>query len=149
MNDVLIKIRDLNTRIGEGPRAVRAVDGLNLEIRRGETFALVGESGCGKSMTALSVMRLLPEPAGRIASGEIWLDGLELLGLPEVKMRRVRGGRIAMTFQERMASLNPFNNTKACGVAPREIALWNCWMRWVFPIQDAGTLTIRTNCLVE
>src|SRR3972149_6196734 len=107
MNDVLIKIRDLNTRIGEGPRAVRAVDGLNLEIRRGETFALVGESGCGKSMTALSVMRLLPEPAGRIASGEIWLDGLELLGLPEVKMRRVRGGRIAMIFQEPMTSLNP------------------------------------------
>ncbi|MEE8428574.1 MAG: ABC transporter ATP-binding protein, partial [Gammaproteobacteria bacterium] len=70
-------------------------------------FALVGESGCGKSMMALSIMRLLPEPAGRIVSGQIWLDGVELLGLPEVKMRRFRGGRIAMIFQEPMTSLNP------------------------------------------
>jgi len=107
LNDVLIKIRDLNTRIGDGPRAVRAVDGVSLDIRRGETFALVGESGCGKSMTALSIMRLLPEPAGRIVSGQIWLDGVELLGLSEVKMRQFRGGRIAMIFQEPMTSLNP------------------------------------------
>ena len=86
--------------------AVRAVDGIELELRPGECFALVGESGCGKSMTALSIMRLLPE-AGRIAGGRVELDGLDLLGLPEAAMRAVRGKRVAMIFQEPSTALNP------------------------------------------
>jgi peptide/nickel transport system ATP-binding protein len=86
--------------------AVRAVDGVDLEIRRGETFAIVGESGCGKTMTALSLMRLLPE-TGRIVSGSVELAGLDVLGLPEAAMRAVRGRRMAMIFQEPATSLNP------------------------------------------
>jgi peptide/nickel transport system ATP-binding protein len=85
---------------------VRAVDGIEFELRPGECFALVGESGCGKSMTALSIMRLLPE-AGRIAGGRIDLEGLDLLGLPEAAMRAVRGKRVAMIFQEPSTALNP------------------------------------------
>ena len=89
---------------------VRAIDGLQLAIERGETFALVGESGCGKSMTALALMRLLPEN-GYVAAGDITLgsgrDAVDVLGLPESQMRRVRGGRIGMIFQEPATSLNP------------------------------------------
>ncbi len=106
MSDILLRIENLKTWIGSGPRPVRAVDGVDLEICRGETFALLGESGCGKSMTALSIMRLLP-PAGRIVDGHVELDGVPLLDLPEVAMRQERGGRMGMIFQEPMTSLNP------------------------------------------
>ena len=85
---------------------MRAVDGVDLELRRGECFALVGESGCGKSMTALSITRLLPE-SGRIESGRVLLDGHDLLALPEAAMRAVRGRRVAMIFQEPATALNP------------------------------------------
>jgi len=86
---------------------VRAVDGVDLEVQRGECLALVGESGCGKSVTALSVLRLVPSPAGRIAGGEVWFEGRELLALSEREMRRVRGAGIAMVFQEPLTSLCP------------------------------------------
>ncbi len=85
---------------------VKAIDGLNLAITRGETFALVGESGCGKSMTALALMRLLPEN-GRVVGGRVGLEGKDLLALPEAGMREIRGGRIGMIFQEPGTSLNP------------------------------------------
>lgn len=85
---------------------LKAVDGVSFHIEQGETLALVGESGCGKSMTALSILRLLPEP-GRIVGGEIHLDGRDLLHLPEIEIRRVRGNDISMIFQEPMTSLNP------------------------------------------
>jgi len=106
MSEVLLRVRDLRTVLHGNGEPVRAVDGVDLEIRRGETFAIVGESGCGKSMTALSLMRLLPE-TGRIAAGSVELDGVDLLGLPEAAMRAVRGRRIAMIFQEPATSLNP------------------------------------------
>jgi peptide/nickel transport system ATP-binding protein len=102
----LLRIENLRTWIDAGETVVRAVDGVSLDIARGETFALVGESGCGKSLTALSVMRLLPD-AGQIVDGKIELDGENLLALPETRMRDVRGARIAMIFQEPMLSLNP------------------------------------------
>ena len=86
MNDVLLRVTDLQARFGSGEREVRAVDGVSFEIRRGETFALLGESGCGKSMTSLSIMRLLPQPAGRIAGGSVVFNGQELLTLPEAAM---------------------------------------------------------------
>jgi peptide/nickel transport system ATP-binding protein len=101
-----LKVRDLRTILHTATGTVRAVDGIDLELRPGECFALVGESGCGKSMTALSIMRLLPE-AGRIAGGRVELDGLDLLGLPEAAMRAVRGKRVAMIFQEPSTALNP------------------------------------------
>ena len=106
MTDTLLKVENLQTWLGSGEHPVRAVDGVDLEIRRGETFALLGESGCGKSMTALSIMRLLP-PAGRIVGGEVLLDGESVLDLPEYRMREARGGRMSMIFQEPMTSLNP------------------------------------------
>jgi peptide/nickel transport system ATP-binding protein len=102
----LLRIENLRTWIDTGDTVVRAVDGVSLEVKRGETFALLGESGCGKSMTALSVMRLLPD-AGRIVGGTVELNGENLLALPEIAMREVRGARIAMIFQEPMLSLNP------------------------------------------
>ena len=106
MSQPLLSIENLSTWIDTGDAPVRAVDGLSLTIERGETFALLGESGCGKSITALSVMRLLPE-AGRVVDGRVLLDGVDLLQLPETEMRSVRGARVGMIFQEPMLSLNP------------------------------------------
>jgi len=105
-NCPLLRIENLRTWIDTGETVVRAVDGVSLAVERGETFALLGESGCGKSVTALSVMRLLPD-AGQIVGGTVELDGENLLALPEIAMRDVRGARIAMIFQEPMLSLNP------------------------------------------
>jgi peptide/nickel transport system ATP-binding protein len=102
----LLEVRDLRMEFSVAGKRIRAVDGVTLDVGRQETFALLGESGCGKSMTALSIMRLLPDN-GRIAGGSITLDGQELLSLPERKMRTIRGGRIGMIFQEPMTSLNP------------------------------------------
>ncbi|MEA3276469.1 MAG: ABC transporter ATP-binding protein [Pseudomonadota bacterium] len=106
MIETLLTVANLTTRLGNESRPVRVVDGVDLAIRRGETFALIGESGCGKSMTALSLMRLLP-PYGRIVAGSVRLGDTELLELPESDMRRVRGGRMGMIFQEPQTSLNP------------------------------------------
>jgi peptide/nickel transport system ATP-binding protein len=106
MSDLLLRVSNLKTIIGSDASSVRVVDGLDLEIRRGETFTLLGESGCGKSMSALSIMRLLPA-GGRITDGQVELNGVDLLKLSELDMRRVRGGRMAMIFQEPMSSLNP------------------------------------------
>ena len=107
MSDILLSVENLQTHFGSGEQTVRAVDNVSFEIKKGETFALLGESGCGKSMTSMSIMRLVPEPAGRVVSGSVKLDGQDLLSLPEVAMRKIRGGRIAMIFQEPMTSLNP------------------------------------------
>ncbi|MCE7915855.1 MAG: ATP-binding cassette domain-containing protein, partial [Nitrosomonas sp. PRO4] len=102
----LLEIEGLETLLHTGNTPVRAVDGISLQISTGETFALLGESGCGKSMTALSIMRLLPD-VGEIVAGHINIDGKDLLRLPESEMRRIRGKRISMIFQEPMLSLNP------------------------------------------
>jgi len=106
MTNPLLRVGALTTLLGSEDRPVRVVDGVDLEIRRGETFALLGESGCGKSMMALSLMRLLP-PSGRITEGSVRLGDTELLELPERAMRGVRGGRMGMIFQEPQTSLNP------------------------------------------
>ncbi len=105
--DNVLEIDGLRTefRIGGVWRA--AVDGVSLVLARGETLALVGESGCGKSITALSVMGLVPAPAGRIGGGHIRLEGEDLVGLPEERLEKLRGDRMAMIFQEPMTSLNP------------------------------------------
>jgi len=102
----VLEVNNLRTVLDTAGGQVRAVDGIDFELRAGECFALVGESGSGKSMTALSIMRLLPE-AGRIADGSAVLDGVDLMGLPEAAMRAVRGRRVAMIFQEPSTALNP------------------------------------------
>ncbi|NOX08486.1 MAG: ABC transporter ATP-binding protein [Gammaproteobacteria bacterium] len=104
---LLLQVQDLHTSLLLEDKRLRVVDGIDLEIHRGETLAILGESGCGKSMTALSLMRLLPTPVGQITQGKISLGGLDILSLSESDMRRLRGARIAMIFQEPMTSLNP------------------------------------------
>jgi len=105
--DVLLDVRNLQTQFVVSRGVVRAVDGVSWDVRAGETVALVGESGCGKSVSALSIMRLVDEPAGRIVGGQILFKERDLLTLSDEEMRHVRGREIAMIFQEPMTSLNP------------------------------------------
>jgi oligopeptide/dipeptide ABC transporter ATP-binding protein len=105
--DLLLDVRGLRTHFHVMDGVVKAVDGVDFSLARGQTLGLVGESGCGKSVTALSIMRLIDSPPGRIVGGEIWFDGRDLRQLDESGMRDVRGNEIAMIFQEPMTSLNP------------------------------------------
>src|SRR5262245_906570 len=107
MTDLLLSVRDLKTYFRTPDGIARAVDGVSFDIQRGETFALVGESGCGKSVTAFSIIRLLAQPPGFIAGGAILYKGTDILRLPEFEMRNLRGREISMIFQEPMTSLNP------------------------------------------
>ncbi|HYS15022.1 MAG TPA: ABC transporter ATP-binding protein, partial [Burkholderiaceae bacterium] len=102
----MLEITDLHTELDTDSGVVRAVEALDLTIERGETFALVGESGCGKSMTALSILRLLPEN-GRVTQGAVRVEGTDIVQLPEARMRDVRGRRVGIIFQEPTTSLNP------------------------------------------
>lgn len=103
----LLEIKDLHTEFRTPAGVARAVNGVSMSLDRGETLAVVGESGCGKSVTAFSVMRLIQDPPGRITGGKIIFDGTDLLTLGAADMRRIRGDRISMIFQEPMTSLNP------------------------------------------
>ncbi len=106
-SDVILSVRDLRTQFFTQDGVVHAVDGVSFDLKRGETLCIVGESGCGKSVTALSIMGLIPPKIGRIAGGSIRFEETELTTLPEKEMRRIRGNRISMIFQEPMTSLNP------------------------------------------
>lgn len=103
----ILEVRDLHTQFRTLDGIVRAVDGVSFHVARGETLGIVGESGCGKSVTAMSILRLIPPETGRIASGSIKFEGEELTTLSEEEMKRLRGHRISMIFQEPMTSLNP------------------------------------------
>jgi len=109
MEESLINVRGLKTYFFHPPSAdvIKAVDDVSFSIKKGETLGIVGESGCGKTMTALSLLRLIPSPPGRIVSGEIVCQGKDILSLPEKEMRKIRGKVISMIFQEPMTSLNP------------------------------------------
>jgi ABC-type dipeptide/oligopeptide/nickel transport system ATPase component len=104
---VLLEVEDLHTEFDTAAGTVRAVDGVSYTVDEGETVGIVGESGCGKSVGALSILRLIPEPPGRITRGRVRFGGRNLLELSEARMREVRGGQIGMVFQEPMTSLNP------------------------------------------
>ncbi len=106
-DELLLEVDDLVVEFTTEEGTVRAVDGVSLKVPRGKTLAVVGESGCGKSVTALSLLRLIPSPPGRIVRGVIRYDGRDLLKLKEAEMRKLRGNRISMIFQEPMTSLNP------------------------------------------
>lgn len=103
----LLEVRNLKTYFDTDAGTVKAVDGVSFSIEPGKTLGIVGESGCGKSVTSLSIMQLLPKPVGRIAGGEIVMNGKNLLTLSEPEMRKIRGNDISMIFQEPMTSLNP------------------------------------------
>ena len=108
--NALLTVEDLHTFFYTDDGTVRSVDGVSFGLGHGETVALVGESGCGKSVTALSIMRLIPSPPGKIESGSVVFDGKELLSLSEPEMRKLRGNRLAMIFQEPVSSLSPIHS---------------------------------------
>lgn len=103
----LLEVRNLKTYFDTDAGTVKAVDGVSFSIEPGKTLGIVGESGCGKSVTSLSIMGLLPKPVGRVAGGEIVMNGVDLFNLSEPEMRKIRGNDISMIFQEPMTSLNP------------------------------------------
>jgi len=107
MSDLLLDVRDLQTYFFTDRGIAKAVDHVSFQLYQGQTLGIVGESGCGKSVTALSIMRLIPAPPGRIVGGEILFEAQNLLSLSEDAMRTIRGGKIAMIFQEPMTALNP------------------------------------------
>jgi oligopeptide transport system ATP-binding protein len=107
-NGNLLEVKDLRTYFQTEDGLVKAVDGISFDLKRGETLGIVGESGSGKSVTNLSIIRLIPDPPGKIVSGEVIFDGEDLFLLSPESIRRVRGRRIAMIFQDPMTSLNPF-----------------------------------------
>ena len=107
MSNQLLGIENLQTHFYVRGQVAKAVDDVSLEIQAGQTLGLVGESGCGKSVTAHSIIRLIPDPPGKIVSGRILFEGTDLVSLPEDRMRRIRGNQISMIFQEPMTSLNP------------------------------------------
>ncbi len=103
----LLEVRNLKTQFFTSAGTVHAVDGISYDVAQGETVAIVGESGCGKSVGAMSIMRLIPDPPGRVVGGEVIFDGQDLLKISEPEMRKIRGRHIGMIFQEPMTSLNP------------------------------------------
>ncbi len=107
MSEEILEVRDLRTYFHTDEGVVPAVDGVDFTLKRGKTLCVVGESGCGKSVTAFTVMRLIPMPPGKVESGEILYNGKDLVKLTENEMRKIRGNEIAMIFQEPMTSLNP------------------------------------------
>jgi peptide/nickel transport system ATP-binding protein len=106
-DETVLDVRNLQTVFFTNSGLFRAVDDVSFTVRRGETLAIVGESGCGKSVSALSIMRLVPDPPGRIVGGSVTLEGTDLLGVSDAEMRKIRGNRMSMIFQEPMTSLNP------------------------------------------
>ncbi|MDC7237555.1 MAG: ABC transporter ATP-binding protein [Sphaerochaetaceae bacterium] len=104
----ILEIKDLQTHFKTDAGVVKAVNGVSFTVNKGETVGIVGESGCGKSVTNLSIMRLIPSPPGKIVGGEVLFDGENILDLPESELREIRGNKISMIFQDPMTSLNPF-----------------------------------------
>ncbi len=107
-NEAILEVRNLKTYFSTDDGIVKAVDDVSFSLAKGETLGIVGESGCGKSVTSLSVMRLIPSPPGRIMAGDILLDGASVLAMNDRELRELRGGRISMIFQDPMTCLNPF-----------------------------------------
>ena len=139
--DSVLEVRDLRTYFHTEEGVARAVDGVSFAVGQGQTLGLVGESGCGKSVSAFSIMRLVPDPPGRIEAGQILLRGRDLLALDEEEMRRVRGDDIAMIFQEPMTSLNP---VLTCGFQIAEAVV----LHQQVPMQEARARAVEMLQLV-
>ena len=107
MSENFLKVKDLHVQYTSGGQIVKAVNGVDIELSKGETLGLVGETGAGKTTIAKSILRILPDPPAKVVGGEVWLNGVNLLELPEKEMLKVRGDKIAMIFQDPMTALNP------------------------------------------
>ena len=107
MNTILLSVQDLKVYFSGNERIARALDGISYDVGKGETVCLVGESGCGKTVSALTILRIIPQPPGEVMGGKILFNGQDLLELSEEDMQKIRGNHIAMVFQEPMTSLNP------------------------------------------
>jgi len=153
----LLQVDDLAVVFETDQGVARAVDGVSFRLDAGETLALVGESGCGKSVTALALLRLIPSPPGRIVSGDIRFDGHALRDLPPTAMRRIRGNDISMIFQEPMTSMNPvfrigaqisavLRRTGAFPRRPPAVPLRNYYGAWAFRKRNGGWRNTRTRC---
>ncbi len=141
-DDVILEVRDLVTAFDTDIGRLVAVDGVSFKVRRGRTLGIVGESGCGKSVTAFSIMRLLPQPMGHILGGQVLLEGRDLTQLTSEEMYKIRGGRIGMIFQEPMTALNPVHSI---GRQLSEVFLLHCtgdkaeaWRRGVEMLKKVG-----------
>ena len=106
-NEIVLEVKNLKTHFISNKGTAKAVDGIDFILRKGETLGIVGESGCGKSMTSLSILRLIPSPPGKIVDGQVLLNGKDLVKMSDEELRKIRGNKISMIFQEPMTSLNP------------------------------------------
>jgi len=151
----LLEVENLQTHFGTPDGVVRAVEGVSFHVNAGETLGIVGESGCGKSVTAMSILRLIQEPPGKIA-GAIRFEGRNLLEVSEPEMRDIRGNAISMIFQEPMTSLNPVLTVgrqigetlqlhQACRRATPRSGQSRCWCWWAFRRRSDGCGSIRTS----
>lgn len=152
--DVVLQVKNLQTYFYTEEGVVPAVDGVDFSLQQGETLAIVGESGCGKSVTSMSVLRLVPVPPGKILSGEILYKGEDLLQKSEKQMRAIRGNEISMIFQEPLTSLNPvFTIGRQItdilrlhqGMSKKQARkrLWKCFARCGYPHRKRSSMTIR------
>ena len=141
-SDAILELKDLRVIYKTDLETVEAINGIDLKINKGKTLGLVGETGAGKTTTALSIMRLLPEKTGKILNGEIRFAGQELLHLPPLEMRKVRGDKIAMVFQDPMTSLNPVM-TVGEQIAEAISLAMTCLMKGTLAIPPAPSATDR------
>jgi oligopeptide transport system ATP-binding protein len=146
----LLEVRNLKTQFFTQDGVVHAVNGISYNLKEGETLGIVGESGCGKSVSALSLMRLIPSPPGKIVGGEVLFEGRDLLKVDDEEIRSVRGNKIAMIFQDPMTSLNPVLTIGRqvsealelhLGMDKAGSAASNCW-RWSASPKQKSALTI-------
>ena len=142
MNPPLLDVRNLQTAFDTENGRVVAVDNISFSVERGKTLGIVGESGCGKSVTALSITRLLPQPMGSIVGGEVWFEGEDLVKASENKLRSVRGGRIGMIFQEPMTALNPVQRIgrqlSECFLLHQDVSQKEAWNHSIELLQKVG-----------
>ena len=155
-DDFVLDVKNLKTVFFTNSGLFKAVDDVSFNVRRGETLAIVGKSGCGKSVSALSIMRLVPNPPGKIVGGSVTLEGTDLLTLDEETMRGIRGNRMSMIFQEPMTSLNPVMRigdqiteavrcTRTCRQRTPASARWKCCGWCAFPNRNGARANIRTS----
>ena len=155
----LLEVRNLRTYFYTREGVVKAVDGISYDLEQGEILGLVGESGCGKSVSALSILRLIQSPPGKVVDGEVIFDGNNILKMSAKELQQVRGAQISMVFQEPMTSLNPVLSVERqlteslqlhLGMSRAKLVMsrYADWKRWVFQTPGGGSSSIPTSLVV-